>query len=74
VFGWLHGLVGALPGRPDLYDAVRRPEARRESVAGGARVFTLAAAVLLSPIAALGAALEVAARRGGTLYVEARRA
>ncbi|MDQ3647013.1 MAG: class I SAM-dependent methyltransferase, partial [Actinomycetota bacterium] len=29
VFGWLHGLVGSLPGRLDLYDAIRRPGARR---------------------------------------------
>ena len=32
VFGWLHGLVGALPGRPDLYDAIRRPEARSRPI------------------------------------------
>lgn len=29
VFGWLHGLVGMLPGHPDLYDAIRRPEAQQ---------------------------------------------
>ena len=36
VFGWLHGLVGTLPGRPDLYDAIRRPEARSAPDAGAA--------------------------------------
>jgi len=29
VFGWVHGLVGKLPGHPDLYDAIRRSEARQ---------------------------------------------
>src|SRR5437763_821995 len=28
LFGWLHGIVGALPGHPDLYSAIRRREAR----------------------------------------------
>ena len=28
LFGWLHGLVRQLPGHPDLYDAIRRSEAR----------------------------------------------
>jgi SAM-dependent methyltransferase len=73
LFGWLHGLVVTLPGRPDLYDAIRRPEARRESMRRSTRAATLAAAVVLSPLAALGAGVEVAARRGGTVYVEARR-
>ncbi len=35
VFGWLHGLVGPLPGRPDLYDAIRRPEARSAPLGAG---------------------------------------
>ncbi len=35
-FGWLQGLVGLLPGRPDLYDALRRPEARRRPLSGRA--------------------------------------
>lgn len=73
VFGWLHGLVGRLPGRPDLYDAIRRPEARSAPVSGGRRALTLAAGVLLAPWAALAAAIEIAFRRGGTVYVEARR-
>lgn len=73
VFGWLHGLVGSLPSRPDLYDAIRRPEARSEPMGPGRRAATLSAAALLLPAALLAAAAEVASRRGGTVYVEARR-
>jgi SAM-dependent methyltransferase len=73
VFGWLQGLVGLLPGRPDLYDAIRRPEARRAPMPTPARLATLAAASLVLPVAALAAGVEVALRRGGTVYVEARR-
>jgi 2-polyprenyl-3-methyl-5-hydroxy-6-metoxy-1,4-benzoquinol methylase len=73
VFIWLHGLVGLLPGRPHLYDAIRRPEARSARQAPGARLATLAAATLLAPVAAALGALEAALRRGGTVYVEAVR-
>lgn len=73
VFGWLHGLVGALPGRPDLYDAIRRPEARRRPISVPTRILVLTAAGLLVPAATIGAAVEIVARRGGTVYVEARR-
>jgi len=73
VFGWLHGFVGALPGRPDLYDAIRRPDARRRPISAPARILVRTAAALLAPIAAIAAAGEVAARRGGTVYVESRR-
>lgn len=73
LFGWLHGLAGGLPGRPDLYDAIRRPAARRAPMPARVRAATLAAAAAAAPLAAAGAALEVAARRGGTVYVEARR-
>ena len=73
VFGWLHGLVGLLPGRPDLYDAIRRPEARREKRSTWGRGATLAAGTLLAPVAGVAAAVEIAIRRGGTVYVEARR-
>ncbi len=73
VFGWLHGIVGALPGNPDLYDAIRRPEARRRPLSGAARLTTLAAAALLLPVAGACAVAEAALRRGGTVYVEARR-
>jgi hypothetical protein len=74
VFGWLHGMVGSLPGRPDLYDAIRRPQARSRPSSTSARILALTAAVFLAPLAATAAAAEVASRRGGTVYVEARRA
>jgi SAM-dependent methyltransferase len=71
VFGWLHGLVGALPAHPDLYDAIRRPDARRASMTPARRVGTLAAATALAPVALAGAAAEAVSRRGGSIYVEA---
>jgi SAM-dependent methyltransferase len=71
-FGWLHGFVGWLPGRPNLYDAIRRSDAREEPMPGQARTLALVAAVLLLPAALLCAILEIACRRGGTVYVEAR--
>lgn len=72
LFGWLHGLVGTLPGRPDLYDAIRRPEARSRPLSPRARLFALLAGTALFPVAAVATAVEVAGRRGGTVYVEAR--
>ncbi len=71
--GWLDGLVGALPGEPDLYQALRRPEARSAPMSPGRRAFALTAGAALSPLALAGAALEVALGRPGTTYVEARR-
>jgi SAM-dependent methyltransferase len=73
VFGWVHGLTGAVLGGADLYDAIRRPEARSAPMSTGRRLVTLATAVLLLPVAAICAAAEVGLRRGGTVYVEARR-
>jgi SAM-dependent methyltransferase len=73
VFGWLHGLVGSLPGHPDLYDAIRRPQARRTPMPAGKRAATLAAGAIGLPLAAACALLEAWVRRGGTVYVEARR-
>jgi SAM-dependent methyltransferase len=73
VFGWLHGLVGLTPGRPSLYDAVRRPAARFAPQDDRRRATTLAAALLLAPLAALAAAVEIRLGRGGSVYVEARR-
>ena len=73
VFGWLHGLVGTVPGTADLYDAIRRPEARQTTPSGGERAFALAAGAALLPVAAVAAASEVALRRGGTVYIEAVR-
>lgn len=72
VFGWLHGLVGKLPGNPNLYDALRRPEARMAQDATP-RIVTLGAAAALLPVAAFAAAVEAAVHRGGTVHVEARR-
>ncbi|HXC85897.1 MAG TPA: class I SAM-dependent methyltransferase [Trebonia sp.] len=73
LFGWLHGLVALLPGHPSLYDAIRRTEAREEAQSSGFRLYTLAAGVAALPAALVGTAIEVAARSGGTIYVEARR-
>jgi SAM-dependent methyltransferase len=73
VFGWLHGFAGRLPGRPDLYDAVRRSRARSRPMSAGRRLYALAAGALLLPVALLAAALECATGRGGTVYAEARR-
>jgi SAM-dependent methyltransferase len=71
-FGWLDGLVGMPPPHLSLYDAIRRPEARFAPVGAGRRAATLALAALLAPVAFAAGAVEVAARRGGTVYVEAR--
>jgi hypothetical protein len=73
VFGWLHGLVGLLPGTADLYDAIRRPAARSRPIDETQRVAALGAAIVLLPVATLAAAGEVALGVGGSLYVEARR-
>lgn len=73
VFGWLHGMVGWLPGRPDLWDAIRRPEARRRQHSATSRVVAIGAATLLAPVGAGAAVVESAVRRGGSVYVEARR-
>lgn len=73
VFGWLHGLVGLLPGRPDLYDAIRRAEARSAPLSAPRRTGIVLAAVALFPLALAATAVEVALRRGGTAYVEARK-
>ena len=73
VFGWLHGLVGRLPGEPNLYDAIRRPDARSAPLTAGRRAFALGAAALLLPLAATAGLLEALLRRGGSVYVEAVR-
>ena len=73
LFGWLHGIVGLLPGHPDLYDAIRRGEARQAAQRPAIRLYALAAAVAALPLAMAGTVIEVATRSGGTIYVEARR-
>jgi SAM-dependent methyltransferase len=73
LFGWLHGIVGRLPGHPDLYDAIRRGAARQARQRPVFRLYALAAAVAALPLALAGTVIEVAAQAGGTIYVEARR-
>jgi SAM-dependent methyltransferase len=73
VIGWLDGLVGTLPGRPRLYECLRRPAARSAAVAPASRAATIAAGVAMAPVGLAGAGVEVALRRSGTIYVEARR-
>jgi SAM-dependent methyltransferase len=73
VFGWVHGLVAQLPGHPDLYDAIRRSEARRAAQGPARRLYTLTAAAAALPLALIATAVEVAARSGGTIYIEARK-
>jgi len=72
-FGWLHGLVGLLPGKPNLYDAIRRRQARSAHVPPAGRAYALAAGAVLSPVALVGAGAEALVRRGGSIYVEAVR-
>lgn len=71
VFGWLHGVVGWLPGRPSLYDAIRAPDARSEPITSVERAVALGVATLLLGPALLASGVEIAMRRGGTVYVEA---
>jgi SAM-dependent methyltransferase len=73
VFGWLDGLVSMLPRQPSLYDAIRQTDARATAMSGSRRAATLAAGAALTPVAALLSAGEIAARAGGSVYIEARR-
>jgi SAM-dependent methyltransferase len=74
VFGWLHGIVGTLPSQPDLYDAIRKPQARRVALSRWRRAATLTVGALALPLAVACAVGEASLRRGGTVYVEARHA
>ena len=65
MIGWLDGLVGSLPGRLNLYQALRRPQARSVKMGAARRLASIAAGVLLLPVAAAGAALEIGLRRCG---------
>jgi hypothetical protein len=71
LFGWLHGLVGR--SHLDLYDAIRRPEARRRPLSEHDRRRALALAVAWTPAAALLSVAEMAAGRAGTFVLEAVR-
>lgn len=73
VFGWVHGLVACLPGHLDLYAALRRPTARDEALSRSGLILAVLAALCVSPVALVAAAIEVILRRGGTVYLEARR-
>lgn len=73
VIGWLQGLVRRLPGGLDPYMALRRPEARSERLSTAQRAGSILAGVVLLPAAGACALAEIAMRRGGTVYVEARR-
>jgi SAM-dependent methyltransferase len=73
LFGWLHGIVGQLPGHPDLYDAIRRRPARQATRHPAVRLYALAAAAAALPLALAGTAIEAATRSGGTIYIQARR-
>jgi SAM-dependent methyltransferase len=74
LFGWLHGLVVSLPEHPDLYDAIRRPEARAVAISSRRRAATLLAGVAMLAPAVLLSVGEVLARAGGTVCIQARRA
>lgn len=73
VFGWVHGLAGQLPGQPDLYETIRRGEARRMAQTPARRGYTLAAAAAAVPLALVATGAEAVTRSGGTIYVQARR-
>jgi SAM-dependent methyltransferase len=72
--GWLDGLVGLLPGDLRLYQALRMPGAQNAPIGGIRRVAAITAGIVLFPVAVVCAALEVALRRSGTVYIEARHA
>lgn len=72
VFGWLHGLVGTVAPGADLYDAIRKPEARSRPMTPGKRWLTIVLGCLLLPAAVATSIIEILARRGGTIYVEGR--
>ena len=72
LFGWLHGLVRRSSGL-DLYDAIRRPEARRAPLSAGERLRALALAGVWTPVAAPHALAEMASGRAGTFVLEAVR-
>lgn len=73
VIGWLQGLVGMLPGHPDLYQSLRRSPARSSAQPPAKRLLAIGAGVALLPVAALAALVEIIMGRGGTIYMEARR-
>jgi hypothetical protein len=73
MFGWLHGLVSALPGDLDLYDAIRRAEARSQPMSRFRRAAALAGGAVLAPVAFSLSVVEAVAKAGGSVYLEARK-
>jgi SAM-dependent methyltransferase len=73
VIGWLDGLVGSLPGGLNLYQALRRAPARNVELSRGQWAASLVAGIALLPLAVALSALEIAFKRSGSIYVEARR-
>lgn len=71
VFGWLHGLVRSISRKSDLYDAIRKPEARSRPMSTTRRLLTILFGMALFPVAIVASMVEAAAHRGGTIYVEA---
>lgn len=71
VIGWLHGLVGLLPGRPDLYQSLRRRAARRVEIGPLRRIYAIGAGVLALPVAVACALVEQILGKPGTFYIEA---
>jgi SAM-dependent methyltransferase len=72
-FGWVHGLTGRISPRLDLYGAIRTGDAQEQQLSAARRLGTLALASLLAPVGLVAALVEVMARRGGSVYIEARR-
>lgn len=72
LIGWLDGLVSRLPGRLDLYQSLRRREARRIKMDPARRAASILAGVLLAPVALVCATVEIVSGRSGTVYIEGR--
>lgn len=74
LIGWLDGLVRSLPGDLNLYQALRRKGSRQIPMTETRRLLSIAAGVVLAPVAIALSAIEIATGRTGSIYVEARRA
>lgn len=72
LIGWLDGLVAFLPGRLDLYQALRRKDARRVRMGPVRRAASILAGIVLAPVALACAAIEVLTGPTGSVYVEGR--
>ncbi len=72
LIGWLDGFVASLPGRLDLYQALRRKEARRISMSPGRRAASILTGIALAPLALVCATAEALSGPSGTVYIEGR--